>query len=165
MDFELERVGLEHKAVLRNLMELCRHDYSEFSGEDIGTHGLFGYRYLDHYWTEPGRHPFFVRVAGQMAGFALARTLDAVGPAPVYSMAEFFILRKYRGSGLGQQAAHRIFALFPGVWRVHQEAANLPAQAFWRKVIGRYTKGRFEEVVEAGWDGPIQSFRSGPGGT
>ena len=35
-------------------MELYRYDFSEFDGADVGSHGEYGYRYLDHYWAEPG---------------------------------------------------------------------------------------------------------------
>jgi len=159
VDIQLEPVSFEQKSVLHNLMELCQHDYSEFNDDEPNEHGLFGYRYLDHYWTEAGRYPFFVRVGGKLAGFVLVRILET-GHSPTYSLAEFFILRKYRRQGIGQQAAHRAFDLLPGVWRVHQESGNLPAQAFWRKVIGHYTGDKFVEVSEAGWDGPIQQFHS-----
>ncbi len=155
----LEPAPFEKKSVLQNLMELCQHDYSEFNDDELNEYGLFGYRYLDHYWTEAGRYPFFVRVGGKLAGFVLVRTL-VTGHSPTYSIAEFFILRKYRRQGVGQQAAHRIFALFPGFWRVYQEAANLPAQAFWREVIGHYAEDKVVEVSEAGWNGPIQQFHS-----
>ena len=160
VDVELRPVPIEHKSVLRNLMELCQHDYSEFNGEEVNEHGLFGYRYLDHYWTEAGRHPFFVLVSGKLAGFALVRALsEGGGGEPTYSLAEFFILRKYRRQGVGQQAARQVFNLFPGTWRVSQEAENLAAQAFWRKVISRYTDGRFSEVREAEWNGLVQTFQ------
>lgn len=163
-DVELEQVAFEQKSVLHNLMELCQHDYSEFNGEEVNEHGLFGYRYLDHYWTEAGRYPYFLRAGGKLAGFALVRTLEGSN-GPTYSLAEFFILRKYRRQGVGGRAAGRVFDLFPGVWSIHQEAQNLPAQAFWRKAIGRYTAGTFAEVSKEGWEGPIQEFRSpGAGG-
>ncbi len=159
MDVQLDPISFEQKSVLHNLMELCQHDYSEFGGEEVNAHGLFGYRYLDYYWTEAGRYPYFVRVNGKLAGFVLVRTLE-MGHSPTYSLAEFFILRKYRRQGVGRLAACRAFDLFPGVWRVHQETENLPAQAFWHEVIGRYTGGKFAEVSEADWDGPIQQFQS-----
>lgn len=159
MDVELELVSFEQKSVLHNLMELCQHDYSEFGGEEVNEHGLFGYRYLDHYWTEAGRFAYFVHVDGKLAGFALVRTLED-SHGPTYSLAEFFILRKYRRQGIGGRAAGLVFGLFSGMWRVHQEAQNLPAQAFWQKVVGRYTAGEFAEVSEGGWAGPIQEFRS-----
>ena len=89
-DVTLQRISIEHKSVLRNLMELCQHDYSEFNGEEINEHGLFGYGYLDNYWTEAGRHPFFVLASGNLAGFALVRTLaEDDNGKPSYSLAEF----------------------------------------------------------------------------
>ncbi len=166
MEIEVQAVPFEHKVVLRNLMELCQHDYSEFSGADVNQHGLFDYRYLDHYWTEPGRYPFFVRVSDKLAGFVLIRTLEVDRGSGTYSLAEFFILRKYRRQGIGQQVAFRIFDQFPGHWKVGQEAGNLPAQRFWRTVIARYTHGAFQEIEEADWNGPVQIFHaSRPGAT
>jgi predicted acetyltransferase len=154
MNVDIQEASIEEKSILRNLMELCRHDYSEFNGEDVDEHGLFGYKHLDHYWTESGRYPFIVRVSGRLAGFILVRAIDEA----TYSIAEFFIMRKYRRRGIGQTVAHRIFDMFPGQWRVAQEEGNLPAQAFWRKVISRYTNGGFGEVQDDNRKVPIQEF-------
>jgi predicted acetyltransferase len=156
VNIDIKEASIEDKSILRNLMELCQHDYSEFSGEDVNEHGTFGYRYLDHYWTEPGRHPFIIKVSGKLAGLALVR---AIGE-DTHSIAEFFIMRKYRRQGVGQTVAHRIFGMFPGKWRIAQEAGNLPAQIFWRKVISRYTNGDFEDVQDDNWEGPVQEFRT-----
>ena len=102
----VSKASIEEKPILRNLMELCQHDSSEFNGEDVGEHGLFTYRYLDHYWTEPGRFPFIVRVSGKLAGFAFVR---AIGENK-HSIAEFFIMRKYRRRGAGQTGGWRFQA-------------------------------------------------------
>ena len=158
MEISIEKAALSEKSVLRNLMELCQHDYSEFNRQDLDQHGLYGYTYLDNYWTERGRYPYLIKVSGKLAGFALVRVLSGEGEPLVYSMAEFFILRKYRRKGIGEQVATQVFDMFPGEWRVSQQAANFPAQAFWRKVISRYTRGNFVEVPE----GPIQQFKSPP---
>ena len=64
---ELCGVPREDKPIVRNLLELYRYDYSEFSGEDVGPYGLFGYTYLEHYWTEPDRYPFIIRIQSQLA--------------------------------------------------------------------------------------------------
>ncbi|MFU1797711.1 GNAT family N-acetyltransferase [Paenibacillus azoreducens] len=152
------------KSTLRNLLELYKYDFSEFDPEDdLNENGLYEYMYLDHYWTEEGRHPFLFRVDGRLAGFALVRELEAKTKdlLPLYEMAEFFILRKYRRSGAGQQAAIGLFDRLPGRWKVAEVESNIPAQKFWRKVIGHYTNGKFEEISEKGWDGPIQCFETG----
>lgn len=157
-DLQITRVTYEEKSVLGNLLEICQHDYSEFDGEDVDEHGRYGYKYLDHYWTEPGRHPFIVRVDGKIAGFALVR--DSINTGDCHHIAEFFIMRKYRRTGIGRTVAHRVFDMFPGAWRVNQTEGNHPAQAFWRKIIGEYTGGRFEEIRIPSWDGPTQEFES-----
>ena len=159
MNAQIEKVRFEDKAVLQNLLELCQHDYSEFEDKDVNEHGLFGYHYLDHYWTEEGRHAFFVRVSGKLAGFALVRRHEAEGKT-WRSLTEFFILRKYRHQSVGQAVAFQVFDALPGLWKVHQEEGNVPAQLFWRKVIGRYTGNSYREVQEQEWQGPIQEFIS-----
>lgn len=171
MHVEVTPAALNEKAVLRRLLELYQHDLSEFTGDDVDAHGLFGYRYLDHYWTEPGRWPFLVGVrtsepagdAGvrRLAGFALVtdRTL-LPGSAGGHDLAEFFVLRAYRRRGVGAAAARQLFDRFPGRWEVRQLAENAPAIAFWRRVIDGYTGGRWREVALDGgrWRGPVQLF-------
>lgn len=157
---ELYRAGVGDKAVLRQLLELYAYDFTEFDGADVDEHGTFGYDRLDHYWTDADRYPFLIRVAAKWAGLALVRDVTAADGSVVHSMAEFFLMRKYRRRGIGEMVARHIFGMFPGPWEVGQIAANLPAQAFWRTVIGRYTDGRFEEVRRDDWDGPMQVFVS-----
>ncbi len=71
---QIAPAALHEKIVLRHLLELYKHDFSEFTGEDVDANSLFGYRYLDHYWTEPRRWPFLFRVDRRLAGFALVTT-------------------------------------------------------------------------------------------
>jgi predicted acetyltransferase len=158
LNIEITPAKITEKAILRRLLEFYQYDFSEFDGADVDEHGCFDYAYLDHYWTEPERHPFLIRVDGKIAGFALIRALDPEGHTHV--MAELFVMRKYRRQGIGRAVACRLFDRFPGQWRVGQEDANRLAQAFWRAVIADYTRGEFEEVREPTWAGPIQRFSS-----
>ena len=59
--------------------------------------------------------------------------------------------------------ARAVFDRFPGWWQVREIATNLPAQAFWRAIIGRYTGGRFEERAydDERWHGLAQFFDNG----
>ncbi len=163
MDIELQRASIDDKSVLRNLMELCQHDYSEYDGTDVDEHGLFGYKYLDNYWTEAGRAAFLVRVAGKLAGFVLVRRVDAPDRPAIHTIAELFVMRKYRRQGIGRQVACKIFDLFPGQWSIAQEEGNWPAQSFWRRVIAEYTQGAYaeEDLQTEEWHGPRQRFQSG----
>lgn len=143
---EVIEAGIAEKPVLGRLLELYQHDFSEFHAADVDADGLYGYRYLDNYWTDPERHPFLFRVDAHWAGFALVRA------GVPHDMAEFFVMRKYRRLGVGQQAARAVFSRFPGEWQVRQERTNAAATRFWRAAI---PVAFDEEVIEAG---PVQRF-------
>jgi predicted acetyltransferase len=130
MDVDVAPAGEAEKPVVRRLLELNSHEFSAFDGRDLGPHGEYGYRYLDHYWIDAeDRHPFLVRVDGALAGCALVR---AGSP---HRFGEFFVVRKYRRSGVGTTAARQLFARFPGEWLVEVVAGNDAAVRFWRRTI------------------------------
>ncbi|PHM10769.1 GNAT family N-acetyltransferase [Nostoc sp. 'Peltigera malacea cyanobiont' DB3992] len=163
MKIEMVKATQQQKSVLCNLMELYQYDLSEIEAKDVDACGLFGYRYLDYYWTEPERHPFMIKVDEKLAGFVLVNQHTYLyQDSNAMSIAEFFILKKYRNQGIGKQVATYIFNQFPGTWEVRQTALNLSAQAFWGKVISQYTNGAFNEffVNDRRWHGPIKTFNN-----
>lgn len=138
--------GKADKPVLRHLLELYQHDFSEFDGRDVDHHGLYGYPYLDHYWVELDRRPFLFDIGGQWAGFALVRLGRPI------DMSEFFVLRRFRRAGVGREAALQIFRMLPGPWQLRQVTTNPDATRFWRRII----PVDFTEVDDA--EGPVQHF-------
>jgi predicted acetyltransferase len=131
--------------VVRNLFPLYIHDLSAFVEWDVDADGLFrAPPSFAAYWDNADRHPFLLRAAGQIAGFALIRQMDA----ETHDMGEFFVLRRYRRAGVGRLAACTLFDRFKGQWEVRELPDNLPAQAFWRRIIGDYTNGVFEDGRE-----------------
>jgi 2,3-bisphosphoglycerate-dependent phosphoglycerate mutase len=166
MQVKIERVSFDDKPVFFQLMQLYLYDSSEYDGWELTEHGYFRYGYIDQYWTEEGRHPFFIRANGRLAGLAMVRTgSDADAGQAYYSMAEFFVMRKFRGKGIGKQAATMLLDIFPGSWHVGETNANKPAQAFWRKLVREYTSGNYKEEVLPDEDfpwmsGPVQKFAS-----
>ena len=136
MDICVEAILYEQKSVLIQMLELYQYDFSEFSDDDINEYGYFGYAHIDDYWNEEGRHPFFIRVNGKLAGLVLVRSCCEHNTLPTpHCIAEFFVMKKYRQKGVGRAAAMKIFDMFHGGWEVSQWVNNLPAQNFWRKVV------------------------------
>jgi predicted acetyltransferase len=158
---EVTPATVDERPILRHLMELYQYDFSEFDHADIGPMGLYEYPYLDHYWVEDGREPYLVRVANQLAGFALVSRYNYLsGLNDTWVISEFFILRKYRRQGVGEQVARWIFDQHSGDWQVSELIENPGAIAFWRKVIERYTQNKYEEykLDNEHWHGPVQAF-------
>lgn len=156
------RAGADEAPVLRNLLQLYLYDVAEFEPTAMGPDGLFEYRDLDRYWHEPGHVPFLASFSGRPAGFALVSEHSVLDPnaAGIRTVSDFFVTRAQRRLRLGTHLALEVFRRLPGRWEVRVPAANLPAQAFWRKVIAEYTAGRFVELEldDQRWRGPIQTF-------
>ncbi|WP_456271343.1 GNAT family N-acetyltransferase [Bacillus sp. AK031] len=158
MKLELCVASLSEKDVIKNLMQFYFYDFSEFNRADVTENGQFGsYPYLDHYWEEEGRFPFTLKVGNQYVGFVLVREVLNEGEA-FHSIAEFFIMKKYRRTGLGRLAAIEVFERFKGTWEVSQIEGNEPAIIFWRNVIDQYTIGNWTEKKSDGLY--IQVFQS-----
>lgn len=163
---DITPVPYEDKNVLHNLIQLYRYDSSEYDGHALTDHGLYLYKYLDHQWTDVYRHPLFVRIDGELAGFVLLILNVPIEFVKISTATEtnvisdFFIMRKFRGMNYGKQVAFSIFDRFPGSWEVRQSTANLPANQFWNKVIHDYTNGSYREEILDGesWKGPVQIF-------
>jgi predicted acetyltransferase len=165
MNIEIVEVPYEQKSILQHLLELYHYDFSEIDGDELNEYGLYGYKYLDQYWTEEGRIPLFIKVDGKYAGFVLINAYHLgfhASGMDTRSIAEFFVMRKYRHKGIGKYVAKTVFNRYPGSWEVRQTAANTAAQTFWRNVIREYTHGTYEEVVlhDERWNGPIQLFNT-----
>ena len=136
--------------LLGNLLELYIHDLSDiFPHVELGPEGRFGYQRLPLYWTEPEhRFPFVIRSAGRVAGFALVQRTSSTGNNPGgYDVAEFFVLRRYRRSGVGRRAAVLLWNRLPGQWTVRVAEENHPALAFWSGAIAAYGNGAASESI------------------
>jgi len=149
MNLQLVKATIEFKPVISGLMQFYMYDFSEYTKQDVGPNGLFGtYLYLDDYWIEENRFPYIIKLDDQLIGFVFVKEIEGE-EKKYFSMAEFFILRKYRRREFGNRMAKDVFDLHRGNWEVYQIEANKPAQSFWRLVISDYTKGQFTERIEA----------------
>jgi predicted acetyltransferase len=137
---ELVRAEREQEPVLANLLELYAHDFSDFMDLRIGPDGRFGYRDLGLFWENEGRLPFLIEVDRELAGFALVTRGSRVDGDPMtWDMAEFFVVRGFRGLGVGAVAAGEVWRRLPGKWEVRVLEVNTSALLFWPSAIRRFT--------------------------
>ncbi len=148
MKVDLQKATMEQLPVMQRMGSYYVYDMSEYVGSEpawrfpeTGEYECVEFR---PYFEGLKSHPFFVRVNGELAGFAI---IDDQGSAPEidHNMAQFFVHRKFKGLGVGSRAAHECFQRFAGFWEVRVIPQNLGAYCFWKRTIRDFTEGDFEE--------------------
>jgi predicted acetyltransferase len=71
--------------------------------------GLYGYDYLDNYWTEKNRFSYFIKMNDKLVGFVMVNDYREVKLDTNYTIYEFFIMYKYRRTGIGKYVVRYIF--------------------------------------------------------
>ncbi len=175
MNIDIGPAGDAEFDIIHNLARFYMYDMAEHAGWPFDETGSFEAEdSLNPYWGRPRPSrvwpgdwlgmAFLARVDGNPAGFALVvRQQEA--PA-VFDMGEFFVARQYRRHDLGRRLAYAMFDRFAGQWVVREMLSNVGAQAFWRRIIGDYTKGDFRDSQEhfkenGDRDFIVQRFESG----
>jgi predicted acetyltransferase len=166
-DIKIELAQRHEQAALANLMQLYIHDFSEFwAGTPRGelqADGRFWNYPLEPYWDEVGGVPLFIRRSGHLVGFALLNIVTHSGRPADRNMAEFFVVRKHRRSGIGRAVAQEIFSRYPGLWEVAVVRRNVNALSFWRGAIASHPAAREIEEFDLSsdaWNGPVIRFRT-----
>ncbi len=141
---------------LENLLQLYLYDFEDFLDEEGPDEngwydpGFEPERYMnsDHFWAYLGW------VDRKLAGFALVSDRVEQRKTHGHYVDEFFVLRRYRRQGIGSTLAAQLFDTHLGYWEVTVVGPNTPAQAFWRKVVNEYSKGRYQDftIPENGMD-------------
>ena len=156
---ETRLARLSERLIVRNLMELYQHDFSEIDGTDLDEHGQYGYCDLDCFWINPNWSAYVITVEGKWAGFAL--TNDEVHiQGNTRAIVEFFVVRKYRAQGIGRLAAQAIIDANPAHWEIRVLEQNQDARRFWTRLLNELWPAQHSEAVlsDERWHGPIFSI-------
>ncbi|MGU3471007.1 GNAT family N-acetyltransferase [Paenibacillus sp. D51F] len=164
MNISVEPCGLNRKFILMNLYPLYLHDLAGIREVMPNRCGVFeeddGIRTLqeqqgefDIWWEKEGLlFPYLILADGLPAGFALIASGPYTESGSDYMVNEFFILRPYRGKGIGEAAAGELFRRHPGSWSLFTTPGerNRGSIAFWRKSLARHAgeDGYTEEDLE-----------------
>ncbi|MCL1952203.1 MAG: GNAT family N-acetyltransferase [Oscillospiraceae bacterium] len=145
LTIELHPVAIEEREILANLLEKYNYEFSQWDLRDVNGLGLYGYKYLDCYWLEERRFAYFIRADDKLAGFVMVNDFaEAPDRATDFSVAEFFVMHKYRRAGVGSFAAKAVFDLHRGRWQLKYHPKNTGSAIFWPRVVGEYTNGQYE---------------------
>ncbi len=146
MEVELKGIPVEKKETLNNLLEKYNYEFSQYDQAPFDDEGLFHYPYLDQYWSEAGRYPYFIIVDHKLAGFVLINRHGACDRPVNWSVAEFFVSYPYRRKGVATIIMERIFKLHQGFWHIKYHPKNAANKIFWNKLVRSVSNGCYEIV-------------------
>lgn len=143
MDYQLEKVILEKKDVLFNLLQFSLYDGSQYSENSLNEDGKFEYSWFDKYFQDESREAFFIKYNHEYIGFVMINENLKVCSTGK-SVAEFLIMPKYRRKHIGRKVAIDIFNMHQGYWEVEPLENSEQAYYFWEKTIREYTGNKYE---------------------
>jgi len=131
------------RTVLDNLFQYYLYEMSDFLSLSVGTHGRFSYNpaQIDHYLQRDDHYPFLIYADDELAGFSLLRRYPS--EPDCYDIGQFFVLRKFKGQGVGRAAFNLSVSRFPGRWITRVLKENRAALRFWTAVVSEYTGGEY----------------------
>lgn len=110
----LTSLQLSETSTLQRLLQLYYFESTNWSKEEIGNDGLYEgctasdlETYVD---SEDGKAKL-IWADGRLAGFVLMDKVE-LEEMPIWELADFFILPKYRGAWIALEAVRQIFAEF-----------------------------------------------------
>lgn len=154
---QLLRALLTDYPLVQNMARFYVYDMSRYCGFispdwACPKDGLFESFDYKCYFEHPDHEAFLVKVHKELAGFALIKKIGD-GPFSHWQVSEFFILAKFQGYGIAEQAAHELWRHHTGPWELSVIPENIVALRFWRKAVGNFTAGNFtEELVRVDHD-------------
>ncbi|GKU24244.1 GNAT family N-acetyltransferase [Clostridium folliculivorans] len=130
----LEKITIDSKTKLENLISLYLHDLSEFADDlKINEDGKFEYEGLELYFKSKDLTPFFITYRGEVVGFVLFNTGKYAPKDINYVIHELFILKSFRNKGVASDAIKILMDTYKGKYKVVQISTNKTAVKFWMK--------------------------------
>lgn len=80
-----------------------------------------------------GRSCSILYVDNELAGFVLARKYPS--NRLIYDIEQFFVLRKFKGKGVGKQTLKLVTEQLSGQWQIRVLIGNEAALKFWQSAI------------------------------
>ncbi|MCG9671948.1 GNAT family N-acetyltransferase [Vibrio chagasii] len=143
MEVQLIEIKEQERKVLENLFSYYIYDMTEYMKWSPNNEGKFSYdtSQFDVYWEREDHISYFIYVDAELAGFVLVRRYPS--DLSIYDIEQFFVLRKFKGQGVGKEALAQVVSVFTGKWQIRVLLENSAALYFWKSAVSRIVGDKF----------------------
>ncbi len=148
MNIELREAQDEEKAVVTSLFNYYCYELSDVIDCKLDENGSYfnDPSLIDPYWNKADHIPYLIEVGNEIAGFVFVRNLPQ--EKNTKDIDQFYVLKKFKGLGVGSSAFKSCIEQHPGKWVVRVLEENEDALKFWSKTINACTSGKYEQQIE-----------------
>lgn len=147
MEIFLKEAEYSQRGVLNNLLEKYSYEFSQYDKVPFNQDGLYGYTYLDSYFTSSDRFAYFILADTHLAGFCMVNKHAECERAVDWSVAEFFVAYPYRRQGVGSKTMEKLFEKHKGFWNIKYHPKNTASKIFWTKIADKHSHGNYELLI------------------
>lgn len=147
---KLTPLKMTETAVLQRLLQLYYFEATSWSKEDICSDGLYDgctATDLEDYVNSAAEKAFLFWVDEKLAGFVLLEIIT-LEQHPIWELADFFILPKYRGGWIALDAVRQIFALVGQPMAASTFKENKTALRFFKAVSKKIQLSSVRQLTE-----------------
>ena len=147
MNYTLDKVTLDKKETLYNLLQFALYDGSQYIENNLNGNAKFQYKWFDNYFTDNDRNSYFIKSGNAYVGMVMVNEnlkFNKDGKC----IAEFLIMPRFRRNHIGKKVAYEIFEKFKGNWEVQPMENNPIAYSCWKKIITEYTNGSYITKID-----------------
>ena len=139
----------EQRHIVENLFRYYVYDLAEFGKWPCDDEGNYSFSsgLLDPHWCRDDHWPYLIYHDDELAGFCLIRRYPH--DTQRYDIDQFFVLRKFKGMGVGKEAFRLAVTARPGRWQTRVMLENTAALKFWRSVINSVSTSFVSEHIMA----------------
>lgn len=138
MNLKFIEINQHNVEIFKNLAQAYEAEFSNLTHKMPNKLGLFNIDIL----PEAPCVGYLLFYEDKPIGFCVANV-----ESEIRYIAEFYIVPVMRKKSLGYKLAVMLFNRYPGQWQVQQIENAIDAINFWRRVIKKYTRNRYEESV------------------
>lgn len=158
-NISIQLCDYDNKFIINNIYPLYLYDLGEIRNVYPNKYGVFEeddsiktleeqIHIFDIWWNKKGiLFPYLITVDGLPAGFVFVATPPYLVDDSDFMISEMFIMRQFRGKGVGEYAVTTILNKYLGNWMLFTTPtdSNLKTIKFWRKTLSHYTNNQFTE--------------------
>ncbi|CZF86966.1 GNAT family N-acetyltransferase [Grimontia marina] len=143
MTVSLKLIDIRERHVLENLFSYYVYEFSQPLGLSLDSDGKYAFKSetLNPYWLRDDHHPYFILSDGELAGFVLVRRYPP--NIAVWDIDQFFVLRKFKGKGLGKKALAAALDQRLGDWQIRIMKENIDVLGFWQSAVEELVGGDY----------------------